>query len=189
MKTYELAVPCRLKAASIISEKQPQVAPGDAYKAGFEAGYKEGRWRAELELRREREALGRKFGDRLAALDRIHESLVQLSQQHLPSLVLAAVTRLFQHHRFSDDEIFSEVSSLLKDLSQASRIRIEANPEDLKALRTRIEEAGVAVGSAAVEWVANSALHPGEFTLHSDLGSIDGRRQARLQQLRLVLES
>lgn len=184
-----IAIPQRLKSASLPAPGgTPPRNDATQHGAGFDAGYKEGRWRAELELRREREALRSQFQDRLSALGQIHENLLKLSQQHLPSLVLAATTRLLAHHRFTDEEIFNEVGALIGELGQASQVSVECNPQDLEALLSRVGELGLSGMNTTVAWKPNPSLRNGEFILTSDLGCIDGRRVSRLHQLRLALE-
>lgn len=190
MTPFELAVPRRLKAARLLPSDGPDAPPRSAggYDDGFAAGYREGRWKAELEARRQRERLEQEAGTRLRALEQIHDEMLAIVREHLPQLVLAAVTRLFRHHHFKDEEIFAEVRSLLEELAHARSIAIECAPGDLDALRDQIAELGLPFGQAGLEWRANPSLLPGEYIIQSDLGSVDGRRLSKLKQLRLALE-
>lgn len=184
MSSFEVAVPRKLRAARLLPADAARASDG-GYAEGFAAGYQSGRLAAQLAARRAATEARLEMQGRLRAIQQVQEELAQISREHLPQLVLAAVTHLWSHHRFTDDEIVAEVEALLAQLSHAATVTIECCPDDLALLEAA---AGPIRTQGATQWTTNPALQRGEFVLQSDLGSIDGRRLARLKQLRLSLE-
>jgi flagellar biosynthesis/type III secretory pathway protein FliH len=109
--------------------------------------------------------------------------------QNIPQLLLAALSRVMNHHRFTDEELGVEVEGLIREVSQSSSITIECSEENYETLKNRVETLGSSLTQGQIVWKMNPSLQNGEYVLQSDLGIVDGRRVARVSKVRLALES
>ena len=154
------------------------------YAAGYRAGYAQ----AMSEVVVARQAETRSTNEALRELTGVLPELISLAEENFPQLLLTALDRLFRAHRFTQDELASEIGSLLAEAAQAQKIVIEVAPPDLQAMERRIDKLGLSLQRGRLQWLPNAALEKGEYLLQTDLGAIDGRRHTKQAQVRLVLE-
>jgi flagellar biosynthesis/type III secretory pathway protein FliH len=84
--------------------------------------------------------------------------------------------------------LIEEIKLLLHELNQAHQVVIECSEKDLAEIKAGVEALGITLGQAQVDWRASATLQQGEYTIESDLGSVDGRRLSRLKHIREALE-
>jgi flagellar biosynthesis/type III secretory pathway protein FliH len=79
----------------------------------------------------------------------------------------------------------------LAEARGARRVRIEANPADVDAVRSELSAFGPGwsphAPTAAIEVTANDALARGSLTVHTELGTLDARLHPRLERLAAAL--
>jgi flagellar assembly protein FliH len=93
----------------------------------------------------------------------------------------------------SAEPLVNLVRSAVRRLGESRRIVIHLSPQDAQAMSTIIETRGPqAVAQAAisrVEIVADPSLGRGDCLVEGDLVTVDGRINARIEELRRVLEA
>jgi flagellar assembly protein FliH len=93
----------------------------------------------------------------------------------------------------SAEPLVNLVRSAVRRLGESRRIVIHLSPADAQAMNTIIETRGAqAVAQAAisrVEIVADASLGRGDCLVEGDLVTVDGRINARIEELRRVLEA
>ncbi|HEY5281800.1 MAG TPA: FliH/SctL family protein [Polyangia bacterium] len=93
----------------------------------------------------------------------------------------------------SAEPLVNLVRSAVRRLGESRRIAIHLSPTDAQALGAVIESRGPqAVAQAAisrVEIVADASLSRGDCLVEGDLVTVDGRINARIEELRRVLEA
>ncbi len=154
------------------------------YAAGYRAGYAQAM--SEVVVARQGET--RSVQEALHELTGVLPELISLAEENFPQLLLTALDRLFRAHRFTQDELASEIGSLLAEAAQAQKIVIEVAPPDLQAMERRIDKLGLSLQRGRLQWLPNAALEKGEYLLQTDLGTIDGRHHVKQAQVRLALE-
>jgi flagellar biosynthesis/type III secretory pathway protein FliH len=186
--SFKLVVPGGVRKISVqdVVQEKRTVSEPDGYQNGFNAGYRAGMLKAELEATKQREEQEGTFRRMVDQLDRVYTEFSQSLRDHLPQLVLASVSRVMMKHHFSDEEIVSEIESLVRELTLAKSIHIECSEEDLNMLQQKLASSG-GLASAQIEWKNNPTLLKGEFILQSDLGEFDGRKMARLSRVKSAL--
>lgn len=171
---------------SPVASDSPENSPG--YQAGFDAGYRAGQWLAKLDGQREREVLAGKADVLLRKIKAVHDELLTVAAEHLPEITLTALNRVLNKHSIPKEGLVEEIQLLLEELNQAHQVTVECSEEDLAALQSGVEALGVSLGQGQIVWRASAALRQGEYNIESDLGSVDGRRLARLRHIREALE-
>jgi flagellar biosynthesis/type III secretory pathway protein FliH len=166
----------------------PAIDSGEDHGAGYKAGYEEGKLRAEWEAQRQRlkDAAGVQALTR--SLEKLQAEYETLLAEHLPELVQDALHRVYRAHPFTPAEISGEVTALLRDMEQASRLTLECSTADADELHRRLEECDAIPEGGKWALEPNPLLKPGEFLLKSDLGDVDGRHSSRIRQIHLALE-
>lgn len=175
------------RSPNIVSSESPEHSPG--YQAGFDAGYRAGQWLAKLDGQREREQLAAKATVLLKKLQSVHQEMLAVAAEHLPEITLTALSRVLHKHSLPKEGLIEEIQLLLQELNQAHQVTIECSEKDLEQLKSGIDALGLNLGQAQVEWHASATLQQGEYTIESDLGSVDGRRLSRLKNIREALEN
>ncbi len=93
----------------------------------------------------------------------------------------------------SVESLVTLVRSAVKRLGESRKISVHLSPSDAQALSAEIEARGpqvVAPASIAkVEIVADSSLGRGDCLIEGDLVTVDGRIDARMEELRRVLDA
>ena len=93
----------------------------------------------------------------------------------------------------SAEPLVNLVRSAVRRLGESRRIAIHLSPTDAQAMNAVIESRGAqAVAQAAisrVEIVADPSLGRGDCLVEGDLVTVDGRINARIEELRRVLET
>jgi len=93
----------------------------------------------------------------------------------------------------SAEPLVNLVRSAVRRLGESRRIAIHLSPTDAQALNAVIEDRGPqAVAQAAisrVEVVADASLGRGDCLVEGDLVTVDGRINARIEELRRVLDA
>ena len=186
----EIVLPIRIQRI----EKTAVPNDGDAvpsvlsHGAGFDAGFEEGRLRAQWEATREREKQAARARALAAKLETLHAEYGKLLEEHLPDLIHGALARVFRQHPFTAAEISLEIAALLREMEQAGRLTLECAPEAEESLRRELEDCDAIPTGLRWTLQPNAALNGGEFLLKSDLGDVDGRHSTRLRQIHHALE-
>jgi flagellar biosynthesis/type III secretory pathway protein FliH len=186
----DLVLPIRIQRI----EKLAAAADGDpalgssSHRAGFDAGYEQGRLRAKWEADREREKQTARVRAMVAKLETLHADYGKLLEEHLPDLIHGALSRVFRQHPFTAAEIGAEITALLAEMEQAGRLTLECAPAAEDDLRRELEDCDAIPTGLRWTLQGNPALNPGEFLLKSDLGDVDGRHSTRLRQIHHALE-
>ena len=184
----DIVLPIRVTRIETL-DAAPTPAAADAdYAARVESGYEEGRLRATWEASRERKKENERVRQLVESLEKLHGEYEKLLEEHLPDLIQRALTRVFRKHPFTAEEIASEVTALLQDMENASRLSLECSPVHVLQLRQKLEECESIPANAKWSLEGNSSLEPGEFLLKSDLGDVDGRHLSRVRQVQMALE-
>jgi len=166
----------------------PMVDPvSAAYARGVEAGFVEGRARAEQELGPLR--------DGLATLAQQLEGEVltvrRIAGQNLTALALVVARWLFQREVALDPTVVEAlVRRAVALLPAGVPIEIQVSPGDLESLGSQFELSEPDGRSIAVHWVPDPALDRGSFRLSSPERLVDGRADLALRSLyeRLAIE-
>ena len=185
----EIIVPVRVRKVEMTEPLSERAGDGASHKTGFEAGYEEGRLRAQWEALRSRQQEKERLEKLVRTLESLHREFESLLSEHMPDLIHGAVNRVFRKHRFTAEEISGEVAALLCDMEQAGKIALECAPAEIVELSKRLEEYDLIPDRSKWTMDANPNLQPGEFVLKSDLGDVDGRHSSRIRQIRMVLEA
>jgi len=99
----------------------------------------------------------------------------------LAALSLQVAASLYARAREEDPSVVGDLCrQAIEQVSAARRIALRVHPADAGALE------GIA---APVEIVADEAITPGGCLVETDLGSVDGRLETRLDALRAALEA
>ncbi len=155
---------------------------------GFHAGYQAGKWQAALEQKKWVDTQKEEWKKSLQALTSLHQESRTLIASDFPQLIQLITDKLLKKNPFTHQQIAEEIQSLLRDLSEAQSIRIECSPLDLESIQNICEKTGMILGQGTILWKSNHDLTAGEYRIHSDLGSIDGRLQLKLAKLKLALD-
>jgi flagellar biosynthesis/type III secretory pathway protein FliH len=153
MSSFKIAIPKTIRKVEIgadLRKKSAQSDSNNAYEAGYEAGYKAGLWKAEAEANEQRAAFAQRMSGLMKSIEKVHADLMDLAGQHLPQLLLTALSRVLQNHRFTDEELVNEIQGLLKQLAQAQKVTIECFPSELENLKQQVESLGASLGSGQV---------------------------------------
>lgn len=119
--------------------------------------------------------------DREALLGSLEPQLVRLALQIARQILKAEVT-------LRPDAVVPMLAAALAKV-RGGRPRVRLGPDDAARLGPRwAEVAGQFTGGEA-ELVADPSLAPGEFVLHSDQGTVDGRLDAQLGEVAAALEA
>ena len=138
---------------------------------------------------------GRRKGDaRLAqAIERLQLRGAQLAEEaraDVVELAFAMARRILEGElHASHDAIFALVRSAVRRVGEARRIEVRVAPADAAALQAAVS-AGAAglVTLTPVTVVADPSLAPGDCTVDSDAGLVDGRLGERLAELRRAVD-
>ena len=92
----------------------------------------------------------------------------------------------------SAEPLVNLVRSAVKRLGESRRIAIHLSPDDARSMSAVIESRGsqaVAAAISRVEIVPDASLGRGDCLVEGDLVTVDGRINARIEELRRVLET
>lgn len=154
---------------------------------GFEAGYQAGKWQASMEQKKWVAAQKAELQQTMEALQKIYIETQNLISHDFPPMLQLILEKLFKKNPFTPEQIATEIQAFLQELNEAHSIRIECAPQTLQAIQNACEKMNLNFGQGSLQWKTNSDLHPGEYRIQSDLGSVDGRLQPRLAKLDLAL--
>lgn len=91
--------------------------------------------------------------------------------------------------RTSPESLFALIRSALHRASESQHIVVRLSPVDAAKLKERTEAVAREEASLAViEVQADPSLAPGDCMVDADFGTIDGRIQSRLQEMRRAIE-
>jgi flagellar biosynthesis/type III secretory pathway protein FliH len=183
----DIVLPISVKRVEKSSEPAPDNHDG-SHAAGYAAGYEEGKLRAEWESHREQLRQAAQVQELVRGLQTLHKEYETLVGEHLPDLIQGALQRIFRHHPFTPQEVATEVTALLRDLEQAGRLVLECSAADAEDLELRLRMNNAIPDGSKWTLQPNPNLQPGEFTLKSDLGDVDGRHSSRMRQIHIALE-
>jgi flagellar biosynthesis/type III secretory pathway protein FliH len=187
--SLDIVLPIRVKRIETLAATEPRTEADATEAARIEMGYEQGRLRAEWEAERPRKKENDRVRQLVESLEKLHGEYEKLLEEHLPDLIQRALTRVFRKHPFTADEINAEVTALLEDMENASRLSLECAPVHVVQLRQKLEECESIPANAKWSLEGNDALEPGEFLLKSDLGDVDGRHISRIRQVQMALEA
>lgn len=163
------------------SEESSRAQIGD----GFEAGYQAGKWQAALEQKKWIEVQKNELQKNLQTLQEIKTQTNDLIAAEFPGLLHLLLEKVLKKNPFTVKQIAEEIQVFLRELNEAHSVRIECAPSDLKSIQETCEKMNLNFGQGGLQWKTNPDLQSGEYRIQSDLGSVDGRLQARLAKLNL----
>ena len=111
------------------------------------------------------------------------------SEQRLADIVMEAVRRIISE--FDDAErVAAVVRQLLGEAADEGRIRIHVAPDQVRAVRDRVQELqGGAVGADAIEVMADAAITGGACRMETQLGFVETSVDAQLEALGIAVAS
>ena len=122
----------------------------------------------------------RMLSDRLTA--EVRADAVEVAMMLARKIVESEITA-------NPDRLLSQVRSAVRRLGESRRISVRLCPEDAEAVNTATNRNSSELGGgvARVEIVADATLSRGDCVVDGELGSVDGRLDTRLHELRRAL--
>jgi flagellar biosynthesis/type III secretory pathway protein FliH len=185
----DIVVPIRIKRIEKSAVPAADDSSPEGHAAGYNAGFEQGRLRAEFEAKRQNEQESARVQKLVRSLENMHSEYEALVTEHLPDLITGALNRIFRQHPFTPEEVGKEIVALMRDMEQAGRISLECCAADAEGLADQLHIAQAVPDTAKWSLETNETLGRGEFILKSDLGDVDGRHATRIRQIHHALES
>jgi len=88
----------------------------------------------------------------------------------------------------SPEPLFQLVRSAVRRVGDARTVTVRLNPDDLKRIQAAGGGTAGELSLAQLQLVADPTLKPGDCFVESELGSVDGRLDTRLKELRRGLD-
>jgi flagellar biosynthesis/type III secretory pathway protein FliH len=142
--------------------------------------------RSAQQIRERAERRGREQGLARAAAALVEAEMrrdrwLHAARADLAALSLQVASSLYARAREEDPSVVEDLCrQAIDQVGSARRIALRVNPADAGALE------GIA---APVTIVADASITPGGCLVETDLGSVDGRLETRLDALRAALEA
>ena len=174
-KSLVLAAP---RASATFTDEEFETAKRDAYRRGSEEAARLLE-RQMIEQRGEMVALQ---SQTFAALAQQHAALVRQVHDVVPELVIEAVARVLASTEFDREAIVRIANDLLAEVAPGrEQVELQLAPGDLELIAGY--EDGFREKHPSIVFHANPDLRPGDCTVHSRFGMIDGRLATKLRAL------
>ena len=175
LKNIALAAP---RGAATFTDEDIEAAKREAYRRGSEEATRLLE-RQMIEQRGEMLALQSKT---FAALTAQHAALAQQLHEVVPELVVEAVARVLANTEFDREAVVRIANDLLAEVAPGrEQVELQLAPRDLELIAGY--EEGFREKHPAIVFHANPDLRPGDCTVHSRFGIIDGRLAVKLRAL------
>ncbi|MCR4438156.1 MAG: FliH/SctL family protein [bacterium] len=157
-----------------------------AYAKGFAEGKKLGEETA-------RKQLGALLQQLEALVNQVvgqQQCLLREAEPTLVKIVMAVVQRVLKRELNGNSQyIEAMVRDALKYVHDSARVVVHVHPEDAAALRQSVDDLAASVdGLEVLELKEDPRLARGGFVLETDLGTIDARLEAQLDEIAHELE-
>jgi flagellar biosynthesis/type III secretory pathway protein FliH len=145
--------------------------------------------RASEQVRRDAERRGHEEGMARAAAaiaeaETLRSRWLHAARRDLAAAAVEAAATLYARARTEDPSLVEEAcAQALERVAGARRIAVRLCPDEARAL-----EHLAGAGLASVEVVADETITPGGCVVETELGTVDGRLETRLDALRRALE-
>ena len=174
-KRLVLALP---RAASTFTEDDVEAARREGYRRGSEEAAR----LLERQMIEQRSEMVALQSDTFAAITLQHAALTEQMHEVVPQLVLEAVARVLADAEFDRDTVIRIASDLLCEIAPGrEEVELQLAPHDLELIAGY--EDGFREKHPAIVFRANPELRPGDCTVHSRFGIIDGRLATKLRAL------
>lgn len=174
-KTIALAAP---KVARTFSQEELEEAKREAYRRGSEEATR----LLERQMLEQRTAMTELQSGTFAALAAQQAALVQQLHDVIPELTLEAVARVLAGTPLDREAIIAIANDLLGEVAPGrDPIELQLAPHDLELIAGY--EDGFREKHPSITFRANVDLRPGDCTLQSRFGLIDGRLATKLRAL------
>lgn len=183
-QSFNIAIPGKIKSLQTEADEAAAVQKDATYEDGFSSGYQAGSWLSELECKLNREGLRDKVFEVIGQLEQIQQELLNTASEHLPDLLEISLQRLIDKHGVPRESIHDEVQSLVGQLSESRKIVLHCAQEEHESWKGILEETGVQLEETRLTIEPSESLKPGEYLIVSDLGTVDGRHLARMNEFR-----
>ena len=174
-KSLVLAAP---RASATFSDEEIETAKRDAYRRGSEEATR----LLERQMIEQRSEMVALQSQTFAALAEQHAALAQQVREVVPELVIEAVARVLANTEFDREAVVRIANDLLAEVAPGrEQVELQLAPRDLELIAGY--EEGFREKHPAIVFHANPDLRPGDCTVHSRFGMIDGRLATKLRAL------
>lgn len=177
----------RTTARAMLQEAEGEVQ--NRHEAGYEAGRLAGQQQGRQEALQEQEDLTAQAREVLRKAEEERGRRVRSSESLMTELVVGATERLLSRKLQDDGKYVARlVEELLAEMDRARRVEVRVSMNDFAAaLAERETFAKNLPQQVDLAVVPDRSLAVGDVVIHTDLGSIDGRVETRIEQLRQAL--
>lgn len=152
----------------------------EAFQKGFEAGRNSGLEMAEKKV----EAILGRFSDSLVLLGQTRNEVVRATQQDLVHLAVEIARKLVHRELTLDPEIvITLVRVAVERLSANAPVTVYLNPDDLKVIERRLQEAPDLLGERELVLKSKRELRRGDCRLESPYGNVDATITEQFRQI------
>jgi len=157
-----------------------------ASRTGYAVGYAEGCAQAQRELREERDEFQ---ADTERLLERVEEQIRQIwseAEAQIIAFCLEIAQKVIKDHTaFDKDMALNTVRNALRHSIESKRITIRVNEADLAPLRaSRNDLLSLVDGIERLDIIEDRRVSQGGCVVETDGGTIDGRIETQLSELR-----
>lgn len=159
----------------------------DAERAGYERGLIEGERRLSEQLLRQRAELVELHHGTLTALGQAIPQVTRQAEDALVTLALEIARKLVAGLEISRDTIVAAIREALQEVEDSTDLTVLLNPADLELLGANLPSLpGVGPGHQ-VRLIASPEVSRGGCVVQTRFGTIDNRRETKLEQLSQAL--
>lgn len=158
-----------------------------AEQAGFERGLIEGERRLSEQLLRQRAELVELHHGTLTALGQAIPQVTRQAEEALVTLALEIARKLVAGIEISRDTVVAAIREALHEVEDSSDLTVLLNPADLELLGPELPALpGIGPGHQ-VRLIASPEVSRGGCVVQTRFGTIDNRRETKLEQLSQAL--
>jgi len=159
----------------------------DAERAGYERGLIEGERRLSEQLLRQRAELAELHHGTLTALGQAIPQVTRQAEDALVTLALEIARKLVAGLDISRDTVVASIREALHEVEDSTDLTVLLNPADLELLGPDLPALpGVGPGHQ-VRLIASAEVTRGGCVVQTRFGTIDNRRETKLEQLSQAL--
>lgn len=163
--------------------------PADRLAACEEAAYQRGVQDTEAGCRQQLDAYAEKATQvvkkSISDLMQFQKHLVEESEKQVAELALQIAKKIVRREvRIDDQIILAMIKVAMSYVSDARKLRIRVNPEDLKSIRTSLPQMmSLDSDSTPPELIGDPAIERGGFVMESESGIVDARLGQQFQEI------
>ena len=159
----------------------------DAEQAGYERGLIEGERRLSEQLLRQRAELVELHHGTLTALGQAIPQVTRQAEDALVTLALEIARKLVAGVEISRDTVVAAIREALHEVEDATDLTVLLNPADLELLGSNLPPLPSIGPGHHVRLIASPEVSRGGCVVQTRFGTIDNRRETKLEQLSQVL--